>query len=524
MAGTITAGDGRAVQGASPPDGGPLVLRPPCPTPSRRSHRTTPPRPAPRRAAPSSGHRSSWLRRGWTTPAVLRAGVGGCLALTVALGVVCAVMPLRTSGGWDGIGRRMAPQVEHSAGLYLALTDMDAQTANILEFGDTRALAGNRAQALKVYAQDRDDVSVQLQGATKAAGSDPAAQAALVAILDGLGRYEESAATATALNDQAGAPEGHPAPPALTAYRQATDLMRTSLLPAADRLITADDTAYTTTYDSDRAVLADLRLAALGVGLATLGALLALQLLMARRFRRRINPGLAAATLLCVTLLGSTVVICGDEREYLRYTRHDAFDSVVALSVARAVGYDANADESRALLDPARYGQYATAFLDTSQRITRIGGATLDTYASDVAGARQAYLRDHADLRFTGYLGDEFRNITFTGERAAAERALAAWADYQHDDHLTRADLAGGRLTQAIAFNSSYAHGGSNYEFGQWDGAMTADIAINEKAFDTGVRDGRAELGTAWAVIAVTCALALAAMALGVRPRLAEFR
>jgi hypothetical protein len=37
---------------------------------------------------------------------------------------------------------------------------------------------------------------------------------------------------------------------------------------------------------------------------------------------------------------------------------NDAFDSVLALSQMRAVSYDANADESRYLVDPARAGQY----------------------------------------------------------------------------------------------------------------------------------------------------------------------
>lgn len=531
MAGTITEGDGQAVAGIAPaaadeaeePDGRAAdpATRPPFTI-------GVPPGAANTPSAGPGSRRPTGLARlraiRWTTPTLLRAALGTVLVLILALGAVCALVPTRTASGWNVVDDQMAPQVEHSAGLYLSLTDMDAQTANILEFGDTASLAANRATALKVYGRDRDEVSSQLQGATKAAGNDPAAQAALLKVLDGLGQYEDYAARATALNDQARASEGHPDPQALAAYRQATDLMRTALLPAAYRLINADDTAYTATYDQERATLSDLRTAVLVLGLATLAVLAAAQLFLARRFRRRINPGLAAATLLCVTVLGTVVGICGDEREYLRYTRHDAFDSVVALSVARAVGYDANADESRALLDASRYDQYAGAFLTASQRITRLDGATLPAYASDVAAAQRAYRARHTDLRFTGYLGDEFRNITFPGERAAAERALTAWVVYQRDDHETRADLAAGRLGQAIGFNTSYAAGGSNYEFGRWDSAMSADVAINEKAFEGGVRDGRGDVGIAWLVVLAGCPLALAAAVFGVRPRLGEFR
>ena len=46
--------------------------------------------------------------------------------------------------------------------------------------------------------------------------------------------------------------------------------------------------------------------------------------------------------------------------------KSEAFDSIVALSQARAVSDDANADESRYLVDPARAGQYQQAFEDKS--------------------------------------------------------------------------------------------------------------------------------------------------------------
>ena len=42
------------------------------------------------------------------------------------------------------------------------------------------------------------------------------------------------------------------------------------------------------------------------------------------------------------------------EAEHLRVAKKDAFDSVLALTQARAVSYDANADESRYLIDPDR--------------------------------------------------------------------------------------------------------------------------------------------------------------------------
>jgi hypothetical protein len=43
------------------------------------------------------------------------------------------------------------------------------------------------------------------------------------------------------------------------------------------------------------------------------------------------------------------------ETAHLKVAKQDAFDSILALTQARAVSYDANADESRYLVDPARY-------------------------------------------------------------------------------------------------------------------------------------------------------------------------
>ncbi|WP_269853810.1 hypothetical protein [Streptomyces sp. RPT161] len=481
------------------------------------------PTPPSRTPAPSRQPRAIRPRRR-SVPATLRAALTVVLALVIALGALCAAIPAHTSGSWTSIQQRLAPQVRHASGLYLALTDMDAETANILVFGNAMDLAGARAQARKLYAQDRDSVSTELQGATRSAGNDAAAQNALVGILDGLGQYEELASRATSLNDQAGAPAGHPAPAALTAYRQATDLMRDSLLPAANKLINANNASFTATYDDERGLLSDLRWAALGLGLLTLGALVALQVFITGRFRRLVNPALAAATLLCAAVIGTAVTMSGDEQHQLGIARHDAFDSVVALSAARAVGYDANADESRNLLDAQRSGQYSDAFFGKSQEIAQINGSSPATYSSDVAAARQAYLADHNDVRFGGYLGTEFRNITFPGEGSAAERALSAWVDYEHVDRTTREYVAAGRLDQAIRLNTSWARGGSNYTFQQWDDAMKDDIAINDHAFADAVSSGQSELDSSLVLVIAGTAVALALAAVGVRLRLREFR
>jgi hypothetical protein len=133
------------------------------------------------------------------------------------------------------------------------------------------------------------------------------------------------------------------------------------------------------------------------------------------------------------------------------------------------------------------------------------------------------YRRDNSVVGWGGFLGTEFRNITFTGERAAAEKSLDGYQAYQLDDRKIRALVAAGQLDQAVAFCTSYAPGASNNAFAAYDQAMTDLIAINQRAFDAAIADGHTALtgwvaGT-WALAAVTSLLVVLAL----RPRLAEY-
>ncbi len=425
---------------------------------------------------------------------------------------------------WSTVGDRQAPQVLDATGLYQALTDLDAQSANLIMFGSDSSLSSQRSAALSAYTADRTTADRDLQRATLDAAGNAAVQRALADVLDGMGRYQDLDGRALALNDAAHRPAGHSDAAAVAEYRQATDLMRTTLLPAADRLVQANNDAFDSTYDAERSLLGSAVWWTVAMGIALLAALVGLQVWLAARFRRVINPALAAATLLVVVFTGLAGSLWADEREHLRYARRDAFDSVVALSRARAVAYDANADESRYLLDPGRAAQYRDAFEAKSQQILALPGASITTYDSALTTAVTAYQANHSDVRFGGFYGTEFRNITFPGERAAAEQTLAAYQVYERDDRTIRALADSGKLDQAIAYCTSYAPGASNAAFTAHDTALQKVIAINTTAFDQGVRDGRNELSARIPLLAASIGLALLLCLLGVRPRLAEFR
>ncbi len=487
--------------------------------------------PPPGRAPSSRSAAAARLRRraGWaharfwaTTPGRLRLLRAATVALAAALTVLLAVAGLGANSAWDEIRHRDAPRVTGADDLYFALNDMDAQAANLLLSSGGPHLAAMPAQhaaASRIYADSRHEISTDLLTLGAAAQGDPRTRATVVGFDDDFARYQELLGRALESDERPATK-----PEALTEYRGATDLLRQSLLPAAERLGQANDGGYEATYLAARADASTRRTAVLVLGAALLAVLVAAQLHLRRRFRRTLNPALAAATLCALTacVLGWTA-LSGQEGQ-LRTARRDAFDSVVALSQARALSYDANADESRYLLDPQRRGGYEQSFEDTSQRLLTLPSATLGSYDARLSAALAAYRADHADLRFGGTFGDEFRNITFPGERAAAEATVRAYAVYERDDRHLRALVRQGRMQEAVAFCIGWDKGASNYHFGRYDTALRHLIALNTDAHARAIAAGRGAL-TARLPAAGGALLAAAVLTgAGLRPRLAEFR
>jgi hypothetical protein len=122
-------------------------------------------------------------------------------------------------------------------------------------------------------------------------------------------------------------------------------------------------------------------------------------------------------------------------------------------------------------------------------------------------------------------MGSEFRNITFPGERAAAQRTLLAYQVYERDDRHIRALNGAGNLSGAIAFDTSYATGNSNWAFEQYTNALASVIAINQRAFNVAIQAGQQGVrGWTGAIPGAAVALILLLVLVGVRRRLAEYR
>src|ERR1700683_3119161 len=201
-------------------------------------------------AMPPTGARAGgWLAGLRTTPGRLRAGVALVVLLACGLGLLTGMVFAALNSGFTAIGGHDAPLVEQSNALYYAVSDMDAQVGNVLLTGSDPALAADQQQDLALYASDQQHAEQDLQQVAVTAATDPAAQRAVGSVLDALGRYQALAADAILVNQRGHDPAGRPSAATLSYFQQATDLMSTTVLPAAASLSTLVAVAFRMRYN-----------------------------------------------------------------------------------------------------------------------------------------------------------------------------------------------------------------------------------------------------------------------------------
>ncbi len=440
-----------------------------------------------------------------TTPQILHGALAGlCLgALLLFLLALAGVRQHRQAV--KTVGQDSAPSIIAAQSIKANLADMDANVANEL-----MAKPGQSAQSIEGYAQRRKEVGDSLLGAAENITYGNAERQPLQTMEAALGDYEALATRARLLHERREDTD------ALDAYRQAQQTLETALFPAADALTTANTTVLDDEYRQANATSARLTALVLLGGAILLALLIATQMFLSRRMRRTLNPALLGATLVTLWFLAYTVRAFHAASDHLRVAKEDAFTSIQALWQARAVAYDANTDESRWLLDHANAGAYQTAFFAKTTRLLQpAGGQGYDS----VAAATQGPLPKDAK----GYLAQELGNITFAGEREAAQDMVRAYGVYYGDDKRIRDLENGGRHDAAIAFCVSMAPGDSNYAFSEFDKALGKTLDINRHAFDDAVAQGFRDLNG----MELLCALVAGGIAvlafIGLRPRLREY-
>jgi len=401
-------------------------------------------------------------------------GIAALVALT-SLSTVASVADRRAAA------RRTATTTEP---LVVALQNAHASLVAADASAAAAFLSGGTEDPTQIRAYDESlaRASTELQTAASRSAGDVDAEDAVRQASEQIPVYAGLIERARS-NNRLGFPIG-------AAYlRSASDLVHDETIPSIERLSVIGNDALVEEYDGVRRT--DL---ASGVGLTfffvvVIGLLLVLQRFLASRTRRTLNPSLAGAT--AVAVVAGLFVASSFLAFAARFTdaKADGYDLVAAASRVRTTAFDARADESLALIARGNGARFVEEF--------NVGARTMDEFLVRVLEASSN-----------------------EDERASASNIDGLWREYLKHNATVRAHVAAGDQQAAVV----EALGPGAAAFAAFDDAVAEVISVNQGEFDERVeRADRAIANVTW-LIALAAAAVLALTALGVAPRLAEYR
>ncbi|MET8126744.1 hypothetical protein ABZV67_22830 [Streptomyces sp. NPDC005065] len=410
--------------------------------------------------------------------------IGAALAvLVIAFGSVTAFEISGRSAAADDVVSRSQPLSAEAANIYRSLADADTAAA-----GGFLAGAQEPRDVHERYEKDIKDASRLLVKAASTTDASSQSGQEITKLNEELPRYTGLIERARANNRQ-GLPLGG-------AYlRYANQKMSTELLPAAERLYTAETGRLDQDYDSARA----WPFLSLGLGVVALGALFWAQRRNYRRTNRVFNHGLLAATAASTVLLlwlgvGHTVA-----RSELQDANVHGQQSLDVLNHARINSLKARANENLTLV--AR-GAVLTA------------DGKNDKYETDYTTGMKA-LRE--ELGTARKLADDSQG---SGPVADAISGVSEWQG-RHRTARTTDDNGDyeGALKQIIGPRNS-----TGESFNRVDEALEKALAHEQGEFTRAAEDGRGALGGLPIGAAALAVLAAVAAIVGVNRRLSEYR
>jgi hypothetical protein len=454
-----------------------------------------------------------------TTPGLLRLGLATTWVLGLLLFLLVRAGVEQHQKALDTVGHEATDSITAAEEMKAWLADMDSEAANGLldKPDDTKPTADS-------YEQRRLQVNGNFIAAAKNI-TYPEEEDILKRLLNQFGPYEEAVARARLLHrrgDEKAAPEEYRRAHAIMA-QQGDKISDKGLIAAADALDHVNDQQLVTRYTAEQRSAGWFLAGVVLPGLAMLGTLAALQVLLYHRAHRVFNPALLGATALAGGFLIYVVSSFATVGHDLKWAKEDAFDSIGALWRARADAYDANGEESRWLLDAKEHEAHENAFREKVGRLVTLPPGM--TYPQLVAAVRKLRLPGEVarlPQGFEGHLAKELRNITFDGEEEAAKDMLAKFGDYLAIDDKIRQLEAENKHREAVQLCTGYRAGESNWAFKQFDDVLEKVLKINDGEFHHAVTEGQGALPRSDVAAMVLLAVAVLTY-LGLRPRLLEY-
>lgn len=415
-----------------------------------------------------------------TTPGVLIMFTVAVVVVSVLVGVFTAITVQSRAQALDNLTVRSGPLSVAAQDLYRSLSDADA-TANSAFLSGGVEPAAVRARYEQDIAQAENALAIAVAAREPGDVADPTSPLAVLS--SQLSVYTGVVETARAYN-RLGLPLG-------AAYqREASALMRSTLLPAAAELYQVETERVGTDQDS----AASWPWVEVLLGLVMLVLLFYAQRFVRRRTRRRINVGLALATFAAlaslVWVLAATFGVMGN----VAASRENGSDQTKVLADARMSALAARGDETLTLVARGSGGQFEEQY-----KLTRKDLAT-----QELPGARD--LATDGDVR---------RYV-----QTAIDQEIA-WN--QAHDEIRKAD-DGGDFPGAVERALSTETGGAAALFDDVDKSLADAIQDTTTAFDQEVSQASGALtGTVIGVILLALITAAGAVT-GIWQRLKEYR
>ena len=399
---------------------------------------------------PAPAVRRAWWRPrldGATTPARLRLLLALLILLSLAWGVLAALTADQHASAAADVVAVSEPLSLDAEQIYTSLSDADATAANaFLAGGLEPAKARQRYQADITQAAIRIEAASALVGSsaartqlpghlTKQASAAGTAVGDDLAILSGqLPAYTDEVGTARADN-RLGLPLG-------AAYlREASGLLRGTLLPAASDIYTRESTLLTSA--SAQATGLPLIVVAAIAGLGLGYVLFRSSRWLSRQTHRVVNYGLLLAALAGLVSLVWLVAAFVFGRGDLLHAQQQGSAPAQAFARAEVAALQAHADESLTLIDNGGDDSYQKDYL-AQQKLLGPGPGTLlaavqaaGGSGSDVAAQARAWYQAHAALRAKDDGGSHAAAVqsALNGDAATSFARLSTTLSQGIDDH-----------------------------------------------------------------------------------------
>jgi hypothetical protein len=430
----------------------------------------------------SAGGKAAATRRSLSTPIVLKLLLGAVALAAAVMAIVCWMSVRSTESSINAIGREAVPAIITAQEVRSRLVEMDASAAN--EF-----LGGGQA-ARGQYETARARLSVLLTAAANHNGAGVSERQAIQGMVEQVQVYSGLIETARS-NSRQGFPVG-------SAYlRFASNLMHSQIMPAADNL----DKINSDYLEAQYAGQVRMHYLALGgaitAGLVLLAVLGSAQIFLSRRMKRRFNPCLLVASVMVtgfLAVMGTAMVYSSSQ---LSQAKEGDFVSLHALWQARALAYDAKADQSLYLVMRGNGQKYETGFAEKAKVLS-------------------GKMQDAAALSLTA-VGD--------AAVAAASRDLSpAFATFVGLQDTIRQLDKGGDRQKAVATATGSGADQSNGSFARFDQAMSTVVDGQKAHFDGLVDNASAAVAWMHLIGLLIAVIAIGLTWTGLRPRLNEYR